>query len=118
MTDLVNSKGIISFKNGNSYEYQFHDYIIQVGRINDDIVRVCFLNLQRGNIAVPVDTFHRDLQTGNFHNDFGGNFFITWNGRHEIITNGVTLLQFNNQRQVSVLSPCEHWVVKNRSSCS
>lgn len=44
--DLKN-KGRISFNEGNSYEYYFTDYIVQVSRVNDDVVRVCFLNLQK-----------------------------------------------------------------------
>jgi len=46
----LDKKGTISFYKGNSYEYYFDDYIIQVSRVNDDIVRVCFLNLQRESI--------------------------------------------------------------------
>jgi len=53
------------------------------------------------------------LQTNKIHNDFGGNFFITWNGRHEIIRNGLPLIQFNEERELNVMSHCEHWVSKN-----
>ena len=109
----MQSRGAISFRNGNSYEYEFPTYIINVGRVNADIVRVSFQNLQRINIPVPPQTFHHDLQTGDINNDFNGSFFVTWNGRHEIITNGIVLIQFNNQRQVSVMSICEHWAVRD-----
>ena len=103
----------VTFQNGNSYEYSFPTYIIKVARVNDDIVRVWFQNLQGVDIPVPAQTFHVDLQTRNVHNDFNGIFFITWYGRHTIVTNGIELIQFNNQRQVSVRSSCEHWSVRN-----
>ncbi len=109
----LQSRGTISFINGNSYEYEFPAYIIRVNRINADIVRVSFQNLQRIDIPVPSQTFHHDLQTNEIYNDFNGSFFVTWNGRHEIITNGVAIIQFNNQRQVSVMSHCEHWAMRD-----
>jgi hypothetical protein len=113
MDPIVNARGIISFKNGNQYEYEFPLYVVRVQRINDDIVRVFFTDEHRTQIPVPPATVHHDLQTGNQFNDFAGSFFVTWSGRHEIVSAGVVLIQFNNQRQVSVLSVCEHWRVLN-----
>ena len=108
----VATKGSISFVNGNQYEYQFPALRIRVEAINPDVARIFFVDQQGNQVPVPPNTFHRDVMTQTQHNDFNGSF-ITWMGRHEIVSENIVLVQFNNQRQMDVVSDCEHWLVRN-----
>ncbi len=108
----VNSRGSISFRNGNSYSYEFQDFTVRIAKLSQHVARVWFANHQGMQVPVPPNTFLQD-EDGGVHNDFGGSFFITWLGRHTIIHNGVNILSTNNQKQVSVHSSGAHWDVRD-----
>lgn len=112
MLATVNSRGTISFKNGNSYTYEFPLFQLHVQKLNNDVARVWFSDANRTPIPVPPNTVQIDGDE-TVHNDFNGSFFLTWLGSHSISHNGVIIFQINNQRQVSVHSICEHWDVRD-----
>ncbi|KAJ3223940.1 hypothetical protein HK099_000480, partial [Clydaea vesicula] len=105
---VLNSKGTISFKNGNSYSYEFPLFQLHVQKINTDVTRIWFSDNNRNPIPVPPNTLQQD-GNGTFHNDFNGSFFLTWLGSHTITHNGIAIFQLNNQKKVAVHSSCERW---------
>ncbi|KAJ3178156.1 hypothetical protein HDU87_003708 [Geranomyces variabilis] len=112
LTELpVNSRGSISFANGNSYRYEFAEWVIRVEKLSQHVARVWFTDHQGNPVAVPANTFLLD-EDGTHHNDHAGSFFVTWIGHHQITHNGVNVFATDNQKQVSVHASCLHWEVR------
>ncbi|KAI8820132.1 uncharacterized protein EV422DRAFT_531767 [Fimicolochytrium jonesii] len=108
----MNSRGSISFRNGNTYSYEFPEFKIRIEKLSPHVARLWFANFQGQQIPVPPNTFLLD-ENNVAHNDFGGSFFITWIGSHTITRNGVVIFKTNNKKQVSVHASAEHWEVRD-----
>ncbi|KAJ3179613.1 hypothetical protein HDU87_002819 [Geranomyces variabilis] len=113
LTELpMNSRGSISFANGNSYRYEFAEWVIRVEKLSQHVARVWFADHQGNPVPVPANTFLLDEDDGTHHNDHAGSFFITWIRHHRITHNGVNVFATDNRKQVSVHASCLHWEVR------
>ncbi|KAJ3014537.1 hypothetical protein HKX48_005099 [Thoreauomyces humboldtii] len=108
---LVNSRGSFSFTDGNSYRYEFAEWVLRVEKLSRHVARVWFTDHQGNPVPVPANTFLLD-EDGSLHNDHAGSFFVTWIGHHQIMHNGVNVFATDNRKQVSVHSSCLHWEVR------
>jgi len=90
----MNFYGSLIFTTGNQLEFRFATFYIKARSINSQVIQIFFTDLNHLHIPIPPSTFHNDF-SGLMYNDYNGSFFFDSSRKHEIVSSGVILLQFN-----------------------